>query len=254
MYFNYDHLSFRYMPFPIGLAKPLMSDDVYNKFIDAWPDTALFKAMPELGNKFALSQKFHRKQYHEFVKSNPLWRDFHAWIKSDEFVDEIMDVLKARNVDLGHKKRSMLKRVQKRSKNLARGSLAPATARLKARFEFQMMPADGGHILPHTDTPQKIITLVVSMMKPGEWDPAYGGATDLNLPKDETQTFNYLNRYDSFENMEVIDSFEFTPNQAVIFVKTFNSWHSVRPMTGTGSRAMRKTLIINIEKPKGIVI
>ena len=47
--------------------------------------------------------------------------------------------------------------------------------------------------------------------------------------------------------MDVIDTFEFTPNQGVIFVKTFNSWHSVRPMTGKGSKLMRKTLTINIE-------
>jgi UDP-glucose 4-epimerase len=50
-----------------------------------------------------------------------------------------------------------------------------------------------------------------------------------------------------FEDMDVVDSFAFTPNQAVVFVKTFNSWHSVRPMTGNGSAAMRKTLTINIE-------
>ena len=47
--------------------------------------------------------------------------------------------------------------------------------------------------------------------------------------------------------MDVIDTFEFTPNQAVIFIRTFNSWHSLRPMTGKGSDAMRKTLTINIE-------
>jgi hypothetical protein len=47
--------------------------------------------------------------------------------------------------------------------------------------------------------------------------------------------------------MEVLDTFEFTPNQVVVFVKTFNSWHSVRPMTGAGSPLMRKTLTINIE-------
>jgi hypothetical protein len=33
----------------------------------------------------------------------------------------------------------------------------------------------------------------------------------------------------------------------VMFIKTFNSWHSVRPMTGKGSEAMRRTLTINIE-------
>ena len=49
------------------------------------------------------------------------------------------------------------------------------------------------------------------------------------------------------DEMEVLDTFEFTPNQVVLFVKTFNSWHSVRPMTGAGSPLMRKTLTINIE-------
>jgi len=34
----------------------------------------------------------------------------------------------------------------------------------------------------------------------------------------------------------------------VIFVRTFNSWHSVPPMTGKGSGAMRRTLTINIEE------
>ncbi len=49
--------------------------------------------------------------------------------------------------------------------------------------------------------------------------------------------------------MELVDSFAFTPNQAVVFVKTFNSWHSVRPMTGRGSSALRRTLTITIERP-----
>jgi hypothetical protein len=57
-----------------------------------------------------------------------------------------------------------------------------------------------------------------------------------------------MNRLADFEEMEVLDTYEFTPNQAVIFVKTFNSWHSVRPMTGKGSNALRWTLTINIEK------
>jgi hypothetical protein len=48
--------------------------------------------------------------------------------------------------------------------------------------------------------------------------------------------------------MEVIDTYDFRPNQAVMFVRTFNSWHSVRPMQGKGSPAMRRTLTINIEE------
>ena len=32
-----------------------------------------------------------------------------------------------------------------------------------------------------------------------------------------------------------------------MFIKIYYSWHSVRPMTGKGSEAMRRTLTINIE-------
>ena len=41
-----------------------------------------------------------------------------------------------------------------------------------------------------------------------------------------------------------------TLNQCVVFVKTFNSLHSVPPMRGKGSKAMRRTLTINIETPE----
>jgi hypothetical protein len=43
-----------------------------------------------------------------------------------------------------------------------------------------------------------------------------------------------MNRLADVEEMEVLHTYEFTSNQAVIFVKTANSWHSVRPMTGQG--------------------
>ena len=85
------------------------------------------------------------------------------------------------------------------------------------------------------------------MLNEGDWDPTFGGGTDVNRVKDTTQSFNWLNAQGRFEDMEVLDTYPFTPNQAVVFLKTFNSWHSVRPMQGSGSNAMRKTLTINIE-------
>jgi len=39
----------------------------------------------------------------------------------------------------------------------------------------------------------------------------------------------------------------FVPNQCIIFVKTFNSLHSVKRMTETGSNLLRKTITIVIE-------
>jgi hypothetical protein len=117
---------------------------------------------------------------------------------------------------------------------------------LSARFEFSAMPALGGNILPHTDSPQKIVTLVVSMRNAQEWIPSYGGGTEVMRPIDPSKSFNLQNRYLSFEEVETIREMPFESNQCVIFVKTFNSLHGVRPMTGP-SGLVRRTLTINIE-------
>ncbi|HET6468620.1 MAG TPA: hypothetical protein VFG43_09610 [Geminicoccaceae bacterium] len=248
MSFTYDHLSLRYEPFPIGLAKPVMDDATYRRLVEDYPPVELFAYIPKIGKKYSLSEKFNPVKYRSFVDAHPHWRELHRWIKSPEFIQGVLEALEERGVDLGLKADvSAVKQVRKLVRGLARGRLTLGQPRLGARFEFSMLPADGGSVIPHTDAPGKFITLVVSMMKEGEWDPAFGGGTDVNRPKDPRRYYNELNRQAEFDEMEILETFPFEPNQAVIFVKTFNSWHSVRPMTGTGSPAMRRTLTINIE-------
>jgi len=111
-----------------------------------------------------------------------------------------------------------------------------------------MIPTDGGYLLPHTDAPSKIVTMTLSMAREGEWETAYGGGLDINRPRRDDLAFNQLNTQAEFKDMEVLETFEFLPNTGVVFVKTFNSLHCVRPMTGKGSTAMRRTLTINIER------
>jgi hypothetical protein len=248
MFFSYEHLKFRYEPFPIGFAKPLMEPGLYRELLANYPPVELFQNIPKLGSKYSLSERFNACQYKTWIRSQPLWRELHRWLKSPEFIRGVMSTLEAHHIELGYGIGETAGKVFLRKlKALARGRLSDCSPRLGARFEFSMLPADGGHILPHTDAPSKIVTLIVSIVDEGEWDPAFGGGTDVNRPKDVRLGFNQLNRQGRFEDMEVLDTFEFTPNQAVIFVKTFNSWHSVRPMKGVASPAMRKTLTINIE-------
>ena len=248
MYFKYDHLKLRYEPFPIGLAKPILEESLYQKLVAAYPPIELFKYIPKIGKKYSLSERYNAQQYREFVRGSSVWRDFHAWVKSPDFIQNVLVALRQRNVDIGYSEQPDLgKQVTRAIKRLSSLKLPQSEPRLNARFEFSMLPADGGSVIPHTDAPSKIVTLVVSMIRGDEWDLAFGGGTDINRPKDETRVYNQLNRQADFDEVEVLDSFDFTPNQAVIFVKTFNSWHSVRPMTGVGSEAMRKTLTINIE-------
>ncbi|HMR30595.1 MAG TPA: hypothetical protein PKA13_03885 [Geminicoccaceae bacterium] len=248
MNLSYDHLQLRYEPFPIGLAKPVLEPADYDALVAEYPPLELFQYMPKVGKKYSLSEKNNPDKYKAWLADHPKWKAFHDRVKSREFITGVLAALKERGVDLGLKPNvGVGKRLRKLAKNLTRGELSAGDPGLTARFEFSMLPADGGSVIPHTDSPGKVITLVVSMMKEGEWDPAFGGGTDVNRPKDPRLYYNELNRQAGFDEMETLETFPFEPNQAVIFVKTFNSWHSVRPMRGDGSQAMRKTLTINIE-------
>ena len=246
-FFDLSSLDLRYEPFPIGFAKPVIDDSTYDELVDAYPPLELFTELSKVGKKWTLSEKFNTKQYEDYTKNTPIWREFLAWVKSDEFVALTLKVLKERHIDLGYKANgSKPKQLVKNLREVLTGHAVHRAAQLRSRFEFSMLPADGGCVIPHTDSPGKIITLVISMIRPGEWQESYGGGTEVNRPKDCKKSFNFLNAQAGFEEMEELETYPFTPNQAVVFVKTFNSWHCVRPMTGPED-ALRKTLTINIE-------
>lgn len=239
---SFEKTNFRYEPYPIGVSKEVLSPDYYDTLVESFPPKELFEFKANLGNKYSLSERNHEREYHDYVRSSEPWKRFYDWIKREEFPHEVMDMLREHNIDLG------IQRSNGNAGGLKGLMRRPRRDRLNARFEFSMLPADQGSIRPHTDGPLKIITLVIAMVRPGEWDPSHGGGTDVVWPRDRTLSFNYQNRYLDFEEVETLDTFEFEPNQCVVFIKTFNSWHAVRPMRGEGSDALRRTLTVNIER------
>lgn len=241
---------FRYEPYPIGVIKSPMDDDLYRELVHNYPPIELFAHLPKVGHKYVLSEKFNEDNYHRFVKQTPIWRRLHEFIKGDSFIQAVDAMLQDNSIDVGLSRKSFsgVKKMRRAQKDLVRGRLPRIPPGLRSRFEFSMLPADGGYILPHTDTPKKLITLIVSTLENGEWDPAFGGGTEVNRARNPRQSYNWLNENVPFEDVETLHTFEFRPNQCIVFVKTFNSLHCVRPMTGQGSPAMRKTLTINIEQ------
>jgi len=246
---SFDNMAFRYEPYPIGVASKVIDPSYYDELVENYPPIDLFKFMPKFGQKYTLSQKFNAEKYHDYIAKHPCWKKFHAWIKTEGFIDHVEKMLLEHGIDLGLDQYRIegAKKLRKNWKDMRKGRLPRRDPHLRTRFEFSMLPAGGGSVIPHTDTPRKIITLIVSMIREGEWDPSFGGGTDVNRPKDPRKYFNRLNKMLDFDEVEVLDTFEYNPNQCVVFVKTFNSLHSVQPMTGSGSDAMRKTLTINIE-------
>jgi hypothetical protein len=252
--FAFDNASFLYEPYPIGLIKPALKPSFYEELVNTFPDISLFKEMPYLGNKgskkWSLAEMNNGENYRAFLEKNAAWKKFHDWVKSPEFLVQTIEFLDRNNIELGYlrpdanRTDTWLQKLDLAIRKFKNGHPIPLTA----RFEFSVLPADGGQLHPHTDSPWKAITYVVSMTKPGEWDQSIGGGTDVLRPKKSKHNFGWLNGYREFDDCEVIHTYEFEPNQAIVFVKTFNSWHCVRPIRGHGSKALRKTLTINIEK------
>jgi hypothetical protein len=235
--------SFRYEPYPIGIIRDVFDPEIYDRLVASFPPVELFRFMQYHGDKWSLSEANNPELYHKFLSSNLDWSRLYKEVKSKDFIAQVLETLSRSKIDLGlaaNDHTSLLSEV--RNRLFGRKS----QKELRARFEFSMMSAEGGHILPHTDSPQKHITLVVSMLKPGEWDQAWGGGTDLMRPIEPSDNFNHQNRYLEFSQVETIDTMAYEPNQCVIFVKTFNSLHAVKPMTGP-RQVLRRTLTVNIE-------
>jgi hypothetical protein len=239
---NLDRARFEYDPYPIGVASQVFESSLYERLVDTFPPVEIFRFMQAHGDKWSLSELNNPNQYHQFLRANNDWRQVYDEIKNSRFITQMLDALTRSKIELGLINAPHISALRKmRNKMLGR-----KLNNLKARFEFSMMSAAGGHILPHTDSPQKHITLVVSMVRPGEWDKTWGGGTDRMRPLDPSNNFNFLNRYLEFDQVETIGTMPYEPNQCVIFIKTFNSLHAVKPMNGPRN-VMRRTLTVNIE-------
>lgn len=244
--FSYAQAKFDYEPYPICLIEGVLPDTDYRALAASYPPIEIFEHMPKLGDKYSLSERNNPKGYRDFIARHPQWGRVHDYIKSEGFVHDVMSLLKEHNVDLGFGKFAV-----RRASGKVRASLSSRLmqrSELSARFEFSIMGGQGGHIRPHTDEQKKVVTLVVSMTSPGEWDNAWGGGTQVCMPKDRTLLYNQINRYLEFDQVDVLKNFPFNPNQCILFIKTYNSWHQVTPIAAPPGAPLRKTLTINIEQ------
>jgi hypothetical protein len=242
---SFDKGEFDYEPYPVAYLSPFIEAATYTEMMANWPDFALFKPMPDLGKKYSLSETNNTAHYSKVVRSVPVWNRFHDLVKSEKFVEDTLAYFQRSNIDLGLKKRRVVSHRSGRHASLL--ARINRVSELSARFEFSLMDGNGGSILPHTDAPNKLITMVISMVAPGEWQPEWGGGTEICLPKDRTRLYNHMNKYMQFDDVETVKAFPFEPNQNIIFIKTYNSWHQVSPIRGGENAPMRRTLTINIE-------
>lgn len=231
--FKFDNVTVRTEPFTAFYIRGLLPPDYYEQLADSFPPLARFSFRANLGNKYLLTES-EGDAYFEFVESSPPWRKFYDEIKSDDFKRQVLSFLNSNGVDAVGKGASVND--------------------LTARFEFSALPTDGGSQRPHTDNPEKLVTLVLSLMKAGEWDPRWGGGTSICRPKDKALYFNYANDYLDFADVEIVDAFPFEPNAGVVFVKTPVSWHCVAPLNVAAAPPVRKTVAISLFRETKVAV
>lgn len=246
---NFENIRMRYEPYPLGVVNPAIDPEFYGELIANFPDISLFGMLKNHPYKLSLSEKYAPANYARFIRENGPWGRFHVWVKSDAFIRTVVDALKAHHVDLPLDEafETLPAKLKRHGRALLKGHLARPAPKLRTRFEFSVLKADGGEVAPHTDTQRKVVTLVISMCGEGEWREEIGGGLDVNRATNPRYAYNWKNRLVPWEDIEVIENIPFVPNQCIMFVKTFNSLHSVRRMTETGSDLLRKTITIVIE-------
>jgi len=241
--FSYKNCRPQYEPYPVFYLENFISPEFYNSLEKQWPPLELFQGKPNLGSKYSLSERNNSVAYRRFIRSSKSWWRLHRFIKSQDFLNEILSNLRRLGVDLNLSNPKVIKR---KHVDRALSKLMGFTP-VWTRFEFSMMHCHQGNIRPHTDDPNKLITLVVSMNPASEWNRAWGGGTEICLPKDRSLVYNELNRYLEFDAVDILSEFPYKSNQCIFFVKTYNSWHQVSPLRGPEDGPFRKTLTINIE-------
>ncbi len=176
---QYQNIKFDYEPFPIGVARPAFAPDTYRPWWKAFRRSICLNTKPTR----ATSIRFPGQQsgkYRRYVQSSAPWRAFHEFIRSGAFVSGAVEMLKRNGFDLGLPIPGFAERLYLKARAIKRGNPCRIFPTIKSRFEFSAMPITGGNILPHTDHPKKLITMVVPMLRDDEWNDAWAVAHRLS--------------------------------------------------------------------------
>lgn len=242
-----------FVPFPIGVSRGVFAEDFYENLIATYPPPELFRrTVRGKDDRYTLNDIGQRDRFRGWIGQHAHWREFYDWVRDSRFVQSVFAALAARGVELGvgGQELSFYRQARQALGDVVKRRRVPRLPRfLHTRFEFAMLPGHGGYFKPHTDASNTILTLVITMVRPGEWNETWGGALEICRPTDPEKVFNWVNHYTEFESVECVHKFPYVPNQCMFFIKTYDSWHCIRPMTApTEANAMRRTVTVVIER------
>jgi hypothetical protein len=118
--------------------------------------------------------------------------------------------------------------------------------RVVVTAEFSRLP-NGASVPAHTDDPLKLVSLLFYVPS-HDWRPEYGGGTEFFVPHARGTRHNWYNRRVPVSALRSIGVVDFVPNRLVVFVKTRDSYHAVRPVScppGSGRTSCNVNVLLS---------
>lgn len=242
---KFDKLDLRFSPFPYSIIDDILDVKVYDEMNSSFPRLDDMKHRPELGEKWSVTcRRGDKKAMRKILRQSEVWYSFDAYVRSPAFRSDLEQKLARAGLEI-YTYPSSFQRVLWRV-----GRALGIKKRFRINWEFSVMPGNGGHILPHTDSPEKIITIVIYFPDNTEgspWNSKWGGHTEILVPNaaQSPGAYNLVNRQGTRGDFAVVECVEYRARSGMLFIKTHNSWHSVSPCTApTG--VFRRTVTLNI--------
>ena len=231
-------------PFCSFVIDDFLPRPLYEALDASFPDDPeRFRANSE--GKLGLRSSEAPSAFDALCREHREWRELIGALSHDDFVLDVRRALvpalvRARGI-AGHKR--WLNDTDRRVSNVPPRYWLFEPVR--ATFQLSRMPA-GAEVLPHTDAPRKLVSLVLYFSDP-DWRPEWGGATEFfaappGLAAGATERV-------AFDRLEPLRRADFRPNRLVGFVRSPDSWHGVRPLACPTGRA-RRALLINLKRLK----
>lgn len=218
----------------------------YQALLASFPGLEWFPEIIE-GNKHRLNSRTAPDTFEQFCRAQPVWAEFFALLSEEQFLTDLYNSVreplgKVRGVFGSRPWRTP----SSRSMSFFRRALSQP---VKVTFELSRLK-DGGFVPPHTDAPEKLVTMMFYFPAP-DWRESYGGGTVFYRTKTQRLNQNWSNYRVPFEELQTVSVNQFIPNRLCIFIKSKNSYHGLPAVTCPAGMS-RNSLNINIfrKKPK----
>ncbi len=193
-------------PYKARVFDEFLLPEIYNVLASTFPIHG-FRALGKIGNKIHLNES--HDEFEPFMEANSIWCDFYRWCKDGSLEAVVADTL-------------------------------PIGEIVSTRFEFSILPTNGGGLNPHPDTNKKKAT-VIFYFPPEGWNLDWGGNFEVLRLKEHLEH----SQNPTISDVHTVVSVDYVPNRVIMLRRTASSWHQVRPIGGPPGR-QRRSVTFNL--------